>query len=273
MNNILVRTISGSIFISLILAPLFLANYNYAIFTLCAFLFLGLDEYANLFKNSAYISINKTLNTFFTAIIVSILLLVIVPNQLFEFNALIALFPIFFLWFLTELWRKKEHPLLNIGVSFFGFIYLCIPFLLAIDIHIQDTHVFPKLVGMFVLIWTNDTFAFLSGKFFGKHKLFERISPKKTWEGTIGGILLTLLMAFALTALFDKENQLFWMVSAVLISTTAIFGDLFESLFKRSLNIKDTGNIIPGHGGILDRFDAFLFTVPFFYFWCQIYFN
>ncbi|MEZ4890750.1 MAG: phosphatidate cytidylyltransferase [Crocinitomicaceae bacterium] len=250
---------------------MFLANYNYAILTLCAFFILGLDEYANLFKNSAYISINKTLNTFFTAIIVSLLLLVIVPNQLFEFNALIALFPLFFLWFLTELWRKKRTSIVKHWCIIFGFIYLCIPFLLAIDIHIQDTHAFPKLVGMFVLIWTNDTFAFLSGKFLVNINYLSAFHLKNLGRNYRRS-LLTLLMAFTLTELFDKENQLFWMVSAVLISTTAIFGDLFESLFKRSLNIKDTGNIIPGHGGILDRFDAFLFTVPFFIL-VQIYFN
>ncbi|MCO5258663.1 MAG: phosphatidate cytidylyltransferase [Crocinitomicaceae bacterium] len=273
MNNILVRTLSGSIFISLVLIPLFIANSIYAIIVLSLFMLLGLIEYNNLFNNSSSISINKPINLFFALTIYLSVLLVIVP-QFYIFNSLVFIFPLLFGWSLTELWRKKENPLANIGASLYSIIYICLPFLLAIHIHLTDTmsH-FPILVGMFVLIWTNDTFAFLSGMFFGKTKLFERISPKKTWEGTIGGIILTLAMAFALSYFFDKENSVFWIISAFLISLTSILGDLFESLFKRSLNIKDTGNIMPGHGGILDRFDAFLFTVPFFYFWIQIYFN
>jgi phosphatidate cytidylyltransferase len=124
---------------------------------------------------------------------------------------------------------------------------------------------------MFLLIWTNDTFAYFSGRAFGKRKLFERISPKKTWEGTIGGILFTLLLGFIIGAYINKGEVLFWMVSALIIAPGAIFGDLLESLFKRSLNIKDSGKILPGHGGVLDRFDAALFTIPFFYCWSIIY--
>jgi phosphatidate cytidylyltransferase len=126
---------------------------------------------------------------------------------------------------------------------------------------------FPK----FLLIWTNDSFAYFSGRAFGKHKLFERISPKKTWEGTFGGILFTLLLGFIIGSYINKGEVLFWMISALIIAPGAILGDLLESLFKRSLAVKDSGKILPGHGGVLDRFDAALFTIPFFYCWSIIY--
>jgi len=106
---------------------------------------------------------------------------------------------------------------------------------------------------------------------FGKTKLFERISPKKTWEGTIGGIFLTLGIGVLIAYYDQNQGIVFWGIASLLIAPCAIFGDLLESLFKRSLNIKDSGSILPGHGGILDRFDAALFTIPFFYCWWTIY--
>jgi phosphatidate cytidylyltransferase len=136
----------------------------------------------------------------------------------------------------------------------------------------QSSHDMPRAIGMFLLIWTNDSFAFLTGKFFGKTKLFERISPKKTWEGTIGGGLLTILVA-ALLAFFynDKQDLIFWIGAAIIVVPCSVLGDLLESLFKRNLNLKDSGTILPGHGGILDRFDAALFTVPFYFCWSLFY--
>jgi phosphatidate cytidylyltransferase len=256
MNNILVRTLSGAIFISLILTPLFLENPVYAIVVLLGFMLLGIVEYGKLFSQVGNVTINWKLNTFFSLLMSAIITLIylgVLPHVMS-----IVIFPLFFIWNSTELWRKKEQPLVNIGISIYGFLYVCMPLLLAIAIHLSDNNQFPLLAGMFILIWTNDTFAFLSGKFFGKTKLFERISPKKTWEGTIGGIIFTLLIGF-------------WIISVLWIVPAAIYGDLLESLFKRSLGVKDSGNIMPGHGGILDRFDASFFAIPFFYVWNEIY--
>ena len=263
MNNILVRTLSGAVFISLILVPLFLSNPGYLVAVLFMFMILGLVEYGKLFQHSKEVTINWKLNVFFSILI----------SGTTVFSTLDYIFPLIFIWSLTELWRKKEHPLINIGVSVFGFIYICVPLMLAMALHhYSDKNSFPLLAGMFILIWTNDTFAFLSGKFFGKTKLFERISPKKTWEGTIGGCIFTVLMSVALSVLFDPERMVFWIVSSLIIVPAAVYGDLMESLFKRSLGVKDSGTIIPGHGGVLDRFDATFFTIPFFYVWCSIYF-
>ncbi len=272
MSNILVRTLSGAVFISLILLPLFYPNPIIATIVLSLFALLGIVEYNQLFKTSDTIELNWKTNLFFSFILFGFLAAGILDAFGYYFFPLtIFIFPLLFIWALIELWRKKKHPIINISVSFFGLVYVIIPFLLAIYINVVDINPFPLLAGMFILIWTNDTFAYLSGRFFGKTKLFERISPKKTWEGTIGGVIFSFAMAIALSLLFDSEHLYFWLITVVIIVPCAIFGDLLESLFKRSLNIKDSGTIMPGHGGILDRFDAALFALPFFFMWFIIY--
>ena len=272
MSNILVRTLSGAVFISLILFPLFFSNPIIASCVLSLFAVLGIVEYNQLFKSSETVELNWKLNVFFSLLIYGFIATGLHGLFSYYFTPLtVILFPILFIWALVELWRKKKHPIQNIALSFFGLIYVCVPFLLAININVEDHHSFPKLAGMFIIIWTNDTFAYLSGRFFGRTKLFERISPKKTWEGTIGGILFSFGMAVALSLSFDAENLYFWLITAAIITPCAVFGDLLESLFKRSLNIKDSGTIMPGHGGILDRFDAALFALPFFFMWLIIY--
>lgn len=268
MNNILVRTLSGAVFISLILVPLFLDSPYVAFGVFFCFMILGIAEYGRLFQSSRDVRINPAVNTFFSILISSIFIVFIGTGWAWVLS---FVFPLFLIWNLTELWRRKDKPLLDIGVSVFGFMYVCVPLLIAVFIHYHDTNTFPLLAGMFILIWTNDTFAFLSGKFFGKTKLFERISPKKTWEGTIGGAVLTGLMAVGMSLVFDQANLLFWILSVFFIVPAAIFGDLLESLFKRSLGVKDSGKIMPGHGGILDRFDASFFTIPFFLMWMNLY--
>jgi len=187
--------------------------------------------------------------------------------------SILFIFPLFFTLILVELWRKTDHPIVNMSVMVFGIIYVVIPFFLTIDLNLRenDENFMPLIVGMYLLIWTNDTFAYFSGRLFGRTKLFERISPKKTWEGTIGGILFTLILGYIIGAFINQGEEMFWLISAMIIAPCAIFGDLLESLFKRSLNIKDSGKILPGHGGILDRFDAALFAIPFFYCWAMIY--
>ena len=121
------------------------------------------------------------------------------------------------------------------------------------------------LVGFFIVIWGNDTFAYLSGMAFGKHKLLERVSPKKTWEGTFGGALFSFIAVIVLSLFFKELNAFEWIGFALTIIIFGTFGDLFESLIKRTLGLKDSGNIMPGHGGILDRFDSILMAAPFAY--------
>lgn len=268
MNNILVRSLSGAVFVALVLVPMFYSK-ELAIAILSGFMLIGLIEFYRLFNKSDQIDINWQVSAAFGAIIYGILISVLteaVPDI-----ALLLIVPMIFISLIVELWRKKKNPLLNLGIQSLGYIYVTLPFFLMCLILQEEDNAFPYLVGMFILIWTNDTFAFLAGKFFGKTKLIERISPNKTWEGTIGGIAMTILGGFLIGTLLDPENLWFWIISALFIAPCSGLGDLLESLFKRNANVKDSGSIMPGHGGVLDRFDAALFTIPFFMAWISFY--
>jgi phosphatidate cytidylyltransferase len=266
MNNILIRALSGAVFVALVIGSL---SYSLYATVICIGLFtvLALNEFYNLFKESKTVSISPALGTFVGFSIFALFalhFLHFIPQI-----TLVLAFPLLFLSMIAELWLKKENPLLNLGALFLGFVYVVLPFVLMIFMHSRTIESYI-LIFMFLLIWTNDTFAYLTGRWLGKTKLIERISPNKTWEGTIGGIVMTFVIGLII-AFFNDQNYLFWVISAAIIAPGAIYGDLLESLFKRSLNIKDTGNIMPGHGGILDRFDAVLFTVPFFFCWWLFY--
>ena len=266
MNNILVRTLSGAVFIVLVLGSVLLHPMA-MILCLGLFAALALLEFYNFFKTSEQVSVSKPAGMLIGLSIYGGTVWLFQNLELIALFLVILFFLIFAL-FLSEIWRKKSNPLFNIGVYSASFIYVVVPFLIMILIALQFDKAF--LATMFVLIWTNDTFAYLSGRFFGKRKLFPRISPNKTWEGTIGGSALTILMAIGITYFVD-QNYVFWIVAALIISISSNLGDLLESLFKRSVDVKDSGNIMPGHGGILDRFDASLIAAPFFYCWLVIY--
>jgi phosphatidate cytidylyltransferase len=126
------------------------------------------------------------------------------------------------------------------------------------------------VISIFILIWTNDTFAYIIGKKWGKNKLFERISPKKTIEGFAGGVLFCILASIILSLFFNFFSLGIWISSAIFVGVFGTIGDLIESKFKREANVKDSGNIMPGHGGILDRLDSIIFVAPFLYIIFQI---
>lgn len=268
MNNLIQRSITGALFAIVVLGSILWDPYAQAI-VFSVFMVLGLLEFYNLFNTHNFVQVSKEIGIFIGLFIFS--LLVGVSFQWLPIISILFIFPLFFTLILAELWRKKEHPLINISVLVFGIIYVVIPFFLTIDLNLRSTSYLPTVIGMYLLIWTNDTFAFLTGKLIGKTKLFKRISPKKTWEGTIGGVIVTLLLGYLIGAFINKGEEMFWVISAMIIAPCAIYGDLLESLFKRSLDIKDSGTILPGHGGILDRFDAALFAIPFFYCWAMVY--
>lgn len=155
------------------------------------------------------------------------------------------------------------------GKLIFTVVYLALPFGFALGLPkfstLEPEKTFTLEVFMlFVLIWSSDTFAYLTGKFFGKHKMAPKISPKKTWEGFAGGVVLTLLLGFFVEQYFP-ELRGNWMIVGLLVSIFAPLGDLVESQLKRSFAVKDSGNIIPGHGGVLDRLDSFIICAPVVY--------
>lgn len=165
------------------------------------------------------------------------------------------------------LFKFSNELYIDSGKLIFTVIYVALPFSFALGLpkysSIENTFSL-EVIFLFILIWSSDTFAYLVGKFFGKHKMAPKISPKKTWEGYIGGVVLTLVLSYFVEQ-YQPQLRGNWMVVGFLIAAFAPLGDLVESQLKRNFGVKDSGNIIPGHGGILDRLDSFLICVPVVY--------
>ena len=269
MNNLQLRAVTAIALGVLILGSIYLGPI-YQIVVFGTFMGLGLWEFYALCNKIESVKISKIIGM--SAGLFVYLLLVSMCMKLLPSMAIAVLLPLFFSLMMIELWKKHNSPLPNISLLFMGIVYVTIPFFLCIDLNLRNTESFSTVSVTFILIWTNDTMAYFIGKFFGKSQIFPSTSPKKTWEGTIGGIICTLV-AGLIVGFYVHEGKLwFWIVASLLISVFAILGDLLESVFKRSLQVKDSGNILPGHGGILDRFDAALFSIPFFYCWYVLYF-
>lgn len=174
-----------------------------------------------------------------------------------------------FVWvmFLIELFSSNKEPLANIALTILGCVYIGMPFALFNLLAFKTgTYDFWPIIGIFALVWVNDTGAYLCGVTMGRHKLYERISPKKTVEGFVGGVLLTVIVGLISYSCFGDcffhAGLGFTILATAIVAVIGTLGDLVESMFKRSVNMKDSGQILPGHGGILDRFDAVIFAAP-----------
>ena len=185
------------------------------------------------------------------------------------FLALGLLFVLILVLFVAELFRNQTKPLENLAFSMFGITYLAIPLGLIISASFDSEGNYQPwyILFFFFFMWASDTGAYFAGRFFGKRKLFERLSPKKTIEGFIGAIVLTALVAFVLSRFWDDISTRDWMLISVIVVVFGTLGDLVESLLKRNLGIKDSGAILPGHGGVLDRFDGVFISAPAVYFY------
>ena len=168
------------------------------------------------------------------------------------------------LMLVCELYRRGENPAANVGVTLLGICYVALPLTLMAYIPFVGRYAWnPWTMLFFVfIIWANDVFAYLVGMAFGRHRLLERLSPKKSWEGFFGGVAGALVMGYVASRCMG-EAWWVWIGLALVAAVTGVLGDLVESMFKRAAGVKDSGTIIPGHGGILDRFDAMLLAAPF----------
>ncbi len=257
MKEVIVRLLSGVIYISIILLSLFMSSEWYigllfilAIITLNEFLKLiklkGTIAYiilAVLFYFLAYKEINSVLILLPATILINLFLI----RDIMIFNKISLL--------------KSKRYLYIIFYIISGFVFLAlIPF--------TNKDFEPQIIlGIFILAWTNDTFAYLVGKSFGKRKLMEKISPKKTIEGFFGGMVGALFASFIFFKFtsISEYNLIFWLFLALLVSVLGTIGDLIQSKFKRLAGVKDSGNIMPGHGGVYDRLDSIVFASPFIY--------
>jgi phosphatidate cytidylyltransferase len=184
-------------------------------------------------------------------------------------ESLTMVLPMVFAVFIMELYRKKSHPFLDIAVTLLGCVYIAIPMsmMAVMALHpvtgATETYHGALVMGCILHVWASDTGAYFIGTRFGRTKLFERISPKKSWEGFFGGLALSFVASWFNHSFFGELELHQWMIISVIVTVFGTLGDLTESMLKRSIHIKDSGTIFPGHGGILDRFDAVLVAIPF----------
>ena len=180
----------------------------------------------------------------------------------------------------AELYRRHENPLGNVCWELGGLVYIALPFALLATIPLRgacsagSSYVPGDMLAIIFIVWANDVGAYLAGSLFGRHRLFERISPKKSWEGFAGGVLCAVAVGW-LYGLYagpgDTAHGLLWSGAGLVVAVAGVLGDLVESMLKRSAGLKDSGNSIPGHGGFLDRFDALILAVPFVYAYFAIF--
>lgn len=257
-SDLKIRLVTGILGSAVFAASLILSEYSYLVI-----LFLGINlcliEFHAIVKSSA--SIQKVNSFLISNVILG--LSYGITKDLIPSSYLIVLIPLFILVFFTELYRNLKNPFSNIAFTLLGIVYIAIPFSLVNMVSfVGNTYHWQIIIGYFLLLWTSDTMAYFSGKYFGKNKLFERISPKKTWEGTIGAMICTIGMALLVSNYFTMLSPTNWIVMAVITVAFGGMADLVESLLKRSFDIKDSGTMLPGHGGFLDRFDGLLLSIP-----------
>jgi len=269
MNEILARVITGAGLIIMVILGTVL-SVEIFLFVFGGIAIMCLIEYFNvtLSENS-----NTTINIVrkVLGIILAMLPFVLISLHLysdFDFYsnplALVLAFLLFFLLMIVELFAKASNPIKNLAFTGFGILYIGFPFMMLV--YLQHLNNSPKLVlGIIMLVFMYDSLAYVFGRWKGKHPLFPRISPKKTWEGAIGGSFCALALAASYPFFFFLNGPFFWdwIIIGLLIVVFAPIGDLTESMLKRNFKIKDTGSLLPGHGGFLDRFDAFIFVIPF----------
>jgi len=263
LSQFAVRTFTGVIVVLLIIASVIFHPVVFEVFFMIL-VALGLWEFYTLIEKTG-IKVNKFSGTLLG-------LSIFITNAIIALNwispkILVINFFFVFLIYIMALYRKYPEPFTTLAYTFLGVIYVAIP--LSLISYIPNpsfqpgTYQYSLVLGFFIFNWVNDSGAYLVGSKFGKHKLFERISPRKTWEGLTGGVLFTLLSAWVLSLFFFDLILIQWIGMAVIVIFFSTYGDLLESVLKRSINKKDSGSLLPGHGGILDRFDGVLVSAPF----------
>ena len=271
MNNFIVRTITGILFVAVVVCSFLRPQAMVLLFALITGLTIW--EFTGLVNDREKVTVNRLISTvagvyFFFA--VAGFSSDLTPSAVF----IPYLVSIIYLM-VAELYLKNEDPIHDWAYTMMAQLYIALPFSLLNTLAFHSTPqgfvtydaVLP--LSVFVFLWMNDTGAYLCGSLLGKHKLFPRISPGKSWEGSIGGGILVILVAVLVWYLTDQNqlNQLGltaveWAGLGLTVVVFGTWGDLVESLFKRTLGIKDSGNILPGHGGMLDRFDSSLLAIP-----------
>lgn len=264
MKKIVTRAITGSIYVALIVSSLLLESSFLFQIIFPALIILGIWEFLSLIDTDKKISsINKIIDVL-GGLILFFSINVKINNTEIGYEIIAPYLGYFLVKNIYYLYLKSENIPMCWAYSFMGQIYVALPLsLLNIIYYCVNPYM---LLAIFIFIWIYDTGAYCIGTLMGKHRLYERISPKKSWEGFWGGMILSVMSALCFSiwcnSFFKGPELSAWICLSIVVSVFSTFGDLCESLIKRSLNVKDSGNILPGHGGILDRIDSLLLVVP-----------
>lgn len=278
MNETLVRSLSGIVYVFLLIfATLFSKESFLILFGL--FLLQTVSEFSKLIKLPLIASL------LVSAFVFVLFALFLGTNEYYNDLLVLTISLLTSAKLLFWLFEKENHKIQSIVTKWLYLIgYVVFSFVLMVKLIIitkssdsennllSFSFYLPEvLISIFILIWTNDTFAYLTGKTFGKHKLFERISPKKTIEGFVGGMLFAMLAGVLISKFYVPGLAIWkWIVIAFIVSVFGTLGDLVESKFKRIAGVKDSGTIMPGHGGVYDRLDSVIFVVPFVFLFFKI---
>lgn len=263
INNLIVRAITGALFVAIMVVSFLRPMAMTFLFSLITG--MAIWEFAGIVNERENVSINR-----FITSAAGVFLAVAMAGFASGLTTAVVFIPylitIIYL-FVGELYLKQEDPINNWAYSMMSQLYIALP---LATIHIlayymgEFYYLLPLTV--FIFLWCNDTGAYLAGSMLGKHKLFPRISPGKSWEGSIGGAILVVIVAVVIWYLEPDNtsglNMMQWIGLGLTVVIFGTWGDLVESLFKRTMGIKDSGNILPGHGGMLDRFDSSLLAIP-----------
>lgn len=285
LKNFIVRTLSGAVLLLVILGAMWVGFYGF----LALLLFItvvGTWEFYTLAKAKGYepqrgLGVAIAL-LFYVATAMLSTMAIDSVKQFTDNDTIITWVSIMIILgvvlvaiiFVAEVFRNRTTPIANVATTIAGVGYVALPMALMTIV--------PMLIGghgnwraiyfllYLFLVWGNDVFAYLAGVTMGRHKMCERLSPKKSWEGFVGGVLGSLVVGVVAACVLNS-SYIMWLGLALVVSLSSVVGDLVESMFKRDAGVKDSGNIMPGHGGILDRFDAFIISVPFAFVYLIIY--
>ncbi len=257
MNNLLQRSLTGFVYVSIFVSAILYSKESFLLLT-------TIFALISLFEFNKIIQFKNIVPYFLLPLVGYYFIFHLNNNQTFLFLILTLFTSIKLIY---QLYTKVlSSPKIFLNKINLCIRYIILPFVFLMMIPFTDGSYNPQiLIGILILIWVNDSFAFLVGKNFGKRKLFESISPKKTIEGFVGGAIFSFISSYIIainTATFSALN---WFIISIIVSIIGTIGDLVESKFKRQANIKDSGNIMPGHGGLLDRLDSLFFVSPFIY--------
>ena len=274
MKNLIIRALTGIIFVVVLISAIYIHPIFFLIL-FCIITGLTLWEFGGLGKHYENANLQRTVN-----VLGGVYLFIatfVYANGLTDGKIFLPYLLFIMLTMIAELYYKAPNPINNWAFTLFAQVYCAGSFSILNFIGAEPgtpgvmsyTPLF--IMAIFIFVWLDDTGAYLVGSLIGKHKLFERISPKKSWEGFFGGLILSLASSQAFAWFAPEINRMNWLGLAATVVLFGTWGDLIESLLKRTLGVKDSGNVLPGHGGMLDRFDSVMLAVPASYIYIELF--